>query len=101
MLAGELVEHGGDDSLDVVLLVSEIVVERPQRGVDDLQLRRRELHPVSDLARLDQAFGHQGDCGGLRSCRPRRARLARMSAAGPLVGREEAAGRIDTRSPSR
>jgi hypothetical protein len=41
VLAGQLVEHFGDDLLDVVLLVAKIVIERLERGVDDLELGGR------------------------------------------------------------
>src|SRR5207248_8045279 len=58
VLSRELLEHGRDHILDVALLVTEIVEQRLQRGVDDLQLGGGQLQPVGDLAWLDQFAGH-------------------------------------------
>src|SRR5438067_421679 len=113
MRAGKLVEHGGDHLLDVVFLVAQAVVKRPKRGVDDLQLRRGQVEPIGDLVRPDQVIRHGETvsripddyknyllpslCAGARRLR---VRLARMSAAGPRLGRVPWAGRIEAGLPS-
>ena len=50
VLVGQLVENLEHDGLHVVLLVTEIVEQRAQRGVGDLELGGGELEPntVSD-----------------------------------------------------
>jgi hypothetical protein len=57
VLAWQFVEHVLDDPLDVVLFAPEVVVQRLQRCVDDLQLGGREIEPEGDLARSDQVVG--------------------------------------------
>ena len=58
VLPGKLREHRGDEVLDVALLMTEVVVQRLERRMDDLELSRCELESVSDLVRLDQVVGH-------------------------------------------
>src|SRR5262249_30095104 len=90
-----------DNILDVVLLVPEIVVERLQRRVDYLELGSGELESECDLAGSDQVVGFQGGedypfslGGGSVGRRRARARLARISDAGPGEVRRRVAGRI-------
>src|SRR5579859_3891730 len=72
MLAGELVKDAGHHLLDVALLMAQVVVERLDRRVDDLQLGRRQVQVEGDLARPDQVLilaGHPGSflVGGHRT----------------------------------
>src|SRR5512133_2192631 len=54
VLAGELGGHLAHDGLDVARLVAEIVVERLERRVGDLQLRGGELEVEGRLVRADE-----------------------------------------------
>src|SRR3954467_10469327 len=54
VLAGELGEHLAHDALDVALLMAEVVVERLQRSVRDLQLRGGELEGEGRLVGADE-----------------------------------------------
>ena len=59
----QLVQDRADDPLNVVLVMPEIVQERLERAVGELELRRGELEAIGDLVRLDQTdvvVGH--DC---------------------------------------
>ena len=54
VLVGELREHFADDALHVALLVAEVVIERLERRVGDLQLRRGQLEAEGRLVRADE-----------------------------------------------
>jgi hypothetical protein len=49
VLVGELLEHLVDDPQYVGLLVPEVVAQRVQRGVGELELRRSQLEVVVEL----------------------------------------------------
>ena len=53
-LVGQLGQQLVDDLVDVVLVVAEVVAHRAQRGVHDLQLRRREVEREGDLVGSDE-----------------------------------------------
>src|SRR5262249_39836086 len=85
VLVGQLVEHFEDDLLDVVLLVPEVVEQRLQGGVDDLELSRREVEPEGDFAGLNEIVGHRST--GRYRCKRARATAtaARTSVAAPML----------------
>src|SRR3954464_3248408 len=65
-LAGELGEHLAHDALDVAFLVAEVVVERLQRRVGDLQLRGGELEVEGRLLGGGGGGGRAGWSGPMR-----------------------------------
>ena len=107
VLRRQLVEHGLDDIEDVSLVVAEIVAQRLQRRVDDLQLGCGEVQVEGDLAGLDQIqilfVGHRQNptaCGAVnvsvvgpvrawRACRP----PGRASGCGPRARSEPSRSR--------
>jgi hypothetical protein len=59
----QLVQDRADDQLNVMLVVPEVVQERLERAVSELELRWGELESIRDLVGLDQTdvvFGHDG-----------------------------------------
>jgi EVE domain len=55
VLLGQLRQDLAYDVVDDALVVPEVVEERPEGGVRDLQLGGREIEPVGDLVGPDQA----------------------------------------------
>ena len=52
VLVGKLLEHLVDDPQHLALVVAEVVEQRSQRGVGDLELRRGQLQVIVELGRL-------------------------------------------------